>query len=51
MCTGRPARRRQDHGRALVAALGCAFRDTDADIVAVAGKPVSEIFVDDGRVP
>jgi shikimate kinase len=35
---------------ALVAdALGVAFRDTDADIVAEAGKPVSDIFLDDGE--
>jgi shikimate kinase len=35
---------------ALVAhTLGVAFRDTDADIVAAAGKPVSDIFFDDGE--
>ena len=26
-----------------------AFRDTDADVVAAAGKPISEIFIDDGE--
>ncbi len=29
--------------------LGVGFRDTDADVVLVAGKPISEIFVDDGE--
>ncbi len=28
---------------------GLAVRDTDADVEALAGKPVSEIFVDDGE--
>jgi len=37
-------------GKTTVAGrLGVAFRDTDADIVARAGKPISEIFVDDGE--
>ena len=30
-------------------ALGVAFRDTDADIEATAGKPIPDIFVDDGE--
>ncbi len=35
---------------ALVAdALGLPFRDVDADIEAVAGKPIPDIFVDDGE--
>ena len=29
--------------------LGVGFRDTDADIVAVAGKSIAEIFIDDGE--
>jgi shikimate kinase len=33
----------------LARRLGLAVRDTDADIEAVAGKPVPEIFVDDGE--
>jgi shikimate kinase len=36
-------------GELLAAELGVSFRDTDADIVAVAGRPISEIFVDDGE--
>ena len=36
-------------GRALAARLGAALRDTDADVEARAGKPVSDIFVDDGE--
>ncbi len=33
----------------LAARLGVGVRDTDADVETVAGKPVSEIFVDDGE--
>jgi shikimate kinase len=36
-------------GELVAAELGVTFRDTDADIVASAGKPISEIFVDDGE--
>ncbi|GAB2483354.1 shikimate kinase [Promicromonospora xylanilytica] len=36
-------------GRILAAGLGVTVRDTDADIETAAGKPVSEIFVDDGE--
>jgi shikimate kinase len=36
-------------GELLAAELGVTFRDTDADIVAAVGKPISEIFVDDGE--
>lgn len=36
-------------GAALAARWGVAFRDTDVDIEARAGKPISEIFVDDGE--
>lgn len=36
-------------GAELAARWGVELRDTDADIEAVAGKPVSEIFVDDGE--
>jgi shikimate kinase len=35
-------------GAELAARWGVVLRDTDADVEAVAGKPVSEIFVDDG---
>jgi shikimate kinase len=36
-------------GHALAARLGVPFRDTDDDIEASAGKPIPEIFVDDGE--
>ncbi|WKX74519.1 shikimate kinase [Streptomyces sp. XD-27] len=36
-------------GRLLAERLGTTFRDTDADIVATAGKEVSEIFFDEGE--
>ncbi|WP_163506894.1 3-dehydroquinate synthase [Fodinicola acaciae] len=36
-------------GELLARRLGVGFRDTDADIVASAGKPISDIFVDDGE--
>ena len=36
-------------GRLLAARLGVAFRDTDADVVQLAGKPIAEVFIDDGE--
>ncbi|USX55869.1 shikimate kinase [Lentzea sp. HUAS12] len=33
----------------LAARLGVPFRDVDADIVQLAGKPISDIFTDDGE--
>ncbi|NLU66353.1 shikimate kinase [Streptomyces sp. HNM0574] len=36
-------------GDILAARLGTTCRDTDADIVAAQGKPISEIFLDDGE--
>lgn len=36
-------------GEILAARLGLACRDTDQDIVATAGKPISEIFLDEGE--
>ena len=36
-------------GGLVAAALGCAFLDTDHLVEAEAGKPVAEIFVDDGE--
>jgi shikimate kinase len=36
-------------GGLVAAALGVAFKDTDADIEASAGKPIPDIFVDDGE--
>lgn len=36
-------------GRLVAASLGCAFLDSDHVVEERAGKPVSEIFVDDGE--
>ncbi|MGW7054629.1 shikimate kinase [Streptomyces sp. NPDC054887] len=36
-------------GLLLAERLGVAYRDTDADIVAAEGRPISEIFVDEGE--
>ncbi|SEQ37678.1 shikimate kinase [Lentzea albida] len=33
----------------LAARLGVPFRDVDADVVQLAGKPISDIFTDDGE--
>jgi shikimate kinase len=46
---GPPGAGKTTAGELVAAALGVAFRDTDADIVAVAGKPIPEIFFDDGE--
>ncbi|MFI9486180.1 shikimate kinase [Promicromonospora sp. NPDC052451] len=46
---GPPGSGKSKVGRILAAGLGLTVRDTDADIEAGAGKPVSEIFVDDGE--
>ncbi|WP_422774460.1 shikimate kinase [Plantactinospora sp. WMMC1484] len=36
-------------GTLVAKALGVDFRDTDGDVEAMAGKPIPEIFVDDGE--
>ncbi|MFJ6570267.1 shikimate kinase [Streptomyces sp. NPDC091292] len=36
-------------GALLAEWLGCAYRDTDDDIVTAEGRPISDIFVDDGE--
>lgn len=46
---GPPGSGKTTVGRALADRLGAAFRDTDADVEATAGKPISEIFIDDGE--
>lgn len=46
---GPPGSGKTTIGRALAEALGVPFRDTDDDVAAVAGKPVAEIFIDDGE--
>jgi shikimate kinase len=46
---GAPGSGKTTIGRALADALGVGFRDTDADIEEQAGKPIPEIFVDEGE--
>ena len=46
---GPPGSGKSKVGRILAVGLGVTIRDTDADIEVSAGKPVSEIFVDDGE--
>ena len=46
---GPPGSGKTSVGRALAKVLGVDRRDTDADIERVAGKPIAEIFLDDGE--
>ncbi|SCL29695.1 shikimate kinase [Micromonospora inyonensis] len=46
---GAPGAGKTTVGRALAGALGVEFRDTDEDIERMAGKPIPEIFVDEGE--
>jgi shikimate kinase len=46
---GAPGSGKTTVGLALAAALGVPFRDTDTDIEQLAGKPIPEIFVDEGE--
>jgi shikimate kinase len=46
---GPPASGKTTVGRRLAAALGVAFRDTDADVEAEAGMRVADLFVDHGE--
>ena len=46
---GPPGAGKTTVGRLLAAALGVPFRDTDADVEAVAGKSIADIFFDDGE--
>ena len=49
MIVGPPGAGKTTVGRLVADALGVGFRDTDADIEALAGKPVPEIFIDEGE--
>lgn len=46
---GPPAAGKTTVGTLLAGRLGVAYRDTDSDIVARDGRPVAEIFVEDGE--
>jgi len=46
---GPPGSGKSTVGQLLAERLGVAFRDTDADVEQAAGKPVSDIFVEDGE--
>ncbi|SDZ32578.1 shikimate kinase [Micromonospora pattaloongensis] len=46
---GPPGAGKTTIGEGLADALGLPFRDTDSDISTAAGKPISEIFVDEGE--
>ncbi|MFG1675794.1 shikimate kinase [Micromonospora sp. NPDC049282] len=46
---GAPGSGKTTVGTALAGVLGVDFRDTDADIERMAGKPIPEIFVDEGE--
>ncbi|MGQ0630583.1 MAG: shikimate kinase [Sporichthyaceae bacterium] len=46
---GPPGAGKSTVGRAVARRLGLTFRDTDADVEAGAGKPISDIFVDSGE--
>ncbi len=46
---GPPGAGKSTVGALLAGLLGVAFTDTDAEVEAVAGKPVSDIFVEDGE--
>jgi shikimate kinase len=46
---GPPGAGKSTVGRLLAVRLGVPFRDTDEDVVAVAGKSIAEVFFDDGE--
>lgn len=46
---GPPGSGKSTVGSVLAARLGVALRDSDADIVAATGKPIADIFVDQGE--
>jgi len=46
---GPPGAGKTTVGRVLAERIGVGYRDTDADIEARAGKPIPEIFIDEGE--
>ncbi|GLW57144.1 shikimate kinase [Kitasatospora phosalacinea] len=46
---GPPGSGKSTVGRVLAERLGLPFRDTDTDVEQTAGKPIPEIFVDEGE--
>lgn len=46
---GPPGAGKSAVGQLLAARLGVAFHDTDDDVAAAAGKPVGDIFIEDGE--
>jgi shikimate kinase len=46
---GPPGAGKTTVGRLVADALGVAFRDTDADVEEAAGKPIPDIFFDEGE--
>jgi shikimate kinase len=46
---GAPGSGKSTTGAALAVRLGLPFRDLDTDIEAMAGKPIPDIFIDDGE--
>ncbi len=48
---GAPGAGKTTVGRQVAARLGVSFRDTDTDVEAAAGKPISDIFIDEGEQP
>jgi shikimate kinase len=46
---GPPGSGKSTVGALLAARLGTGYRDTDADIVASTGRPVADIFLDEGE--
>jgi shikimate kinase len=46
---GPPGAGKTTVGGLVAAALGVAFRDTDGDVEAATGRPIDEIFIDEGE--
>jgi shikimate kinase len=46
---GPPGAGKTSVGRRVAEQLGVGFRDTDDDVVELAGKPISDVFVDEGE--